>query len=127
MTSAGTPALASALALAGLLCLPTPGDASSCPAAIIGNPNAPPTIQITTVPPSGTSGTVNGAAGNVDASTVRVSGWAHTDRYYPQPLLTNLYTCVGSNGTWSYATHPGKRVIAAEASGLKSVPTTTRR
>jgi hypothetical protein len=44
-------------------------------------------------------------------SRVRLSSWAHTDRYYPQPFLTELYTCVREDGSWSFFTHGGKRTI----------------
>ena len=57
------------------------------------------------------SGTRSRGGAELDPAKVRISGWAHTDRYYPQPLLTELFTCVGNGGSWSFFTHAGKRVI----------------
>jgi hypothetical protein len=120
--------LAWMLLLAGFLFFPpdrAPAESGHIPCAgfVIGNPNAPPSVEIRALPPPGASGTVSGVATNVDTSKVRISGWAHTDRYYPQPTLAEPFTCIGSDGSWSYLTHPWKRVIVLLVDDTYEIPT----
>ena len=110
--------------LAGLAVLPSRAVAGPCPDAIVGDPNAPPSIQIESLPqPSGVAGTVSGVVNNVRTGSVRISAWAHTDRYYPQPLLTAPFTCVNGNGSWSYFTNPWRRVIVLLVDDTYEIPT----
>jgi len=113
--------------LAGLLSIsyraPVEGAQISCNRFIIGDPTGAPSVEIRTVPPGGASGTVSGVANNIDTSKVHLSGWAHTDRYYPQPLLTQPFTCIPSDGSWSYFTNPWKRVIVLLVDDTYQIPT----
>src|SRR6266446_5106410 len=115
------------LLLAGLLSIsyraPVEGAQISCNRFIIGDPTGAPSVEIRTVPPGGASGTVSGVANNIDTSKVHLSGWAHTDRYYPQPLLTQPFTCIPSDGSWSYFTNPWKRVIVLLVDDTYQIPT----
>lgn len=115
--------LAWTLLLAGSLSLPSRALAASCPDATVGDPNVSPSVQIGSLPqPNGASGTVTGMANNLRTGSVRISAWAHTDRYYPQPLLTEPFTCVGSDGSWSYFTNPWKRVIVLLVDNTYTIP-----
>jgi hypothetical protein len=112
-----------ALLIAGSVCLPSRALAASCPDATVGDPNASPSIQIGSLPqPSGASGTVTGTTNNLRTGSVRISAWAHTDRYYPQPLLTAPFTCIGSDGSWSYFTNPWQRVIVLLVDDTYAIP-----
>ena len=84
-----------------LSCAPRMG---TCPDA----PTRPPTVAIAGLAPGAT--VVRGAVTNVDRTGLRISGWARTDRWYPQPALDAPFTALAADGTWRYATHPWEQV-----------------
>jgi hypothetical protein len=114
--------LASRVVISIVLGLASQAWAAPCSDGVVGDPNAPPSIQIGALPPGGVSGTVTGTVNSVRRGSVRVSVWAHTDRYYPQPLLTAPFACVASDGSWSSFTNPWERVIALLVDDSYAIP-----
>jgi hypothetical protein len=84
-----------------LACAPRSGDCPSTPAQ-------PPNVTILDLAPGATQ--VRGAVSDVNLAGLRISGWARTDRWYPQPALDRPFTALAADGTWSYATHPWEQV-----------------
>jgi len=56
--------------------------------------------------------TVNGTANVLDTSKTKVVLWAKTDRWYVQPSVSDPYTIIQSDGTWSSFTYPWVRMVA---------------
>jgi len=69
--------------------------------------------------------TVNGTANILDTTMFRVVLWAKTDRWYVQPLVTEPYTYIRGDGSWSNFTHPWDRMVALLVD-LSYVPGSTR-
>jgi hypothetical protein len=78
--------------------------AGACP----GAPAEIPTVTIIALEPGAT--VVRGAASGVDPAALRISGWARTDRWYPQPALDRPFTALAADGTWSYTTYAWEQV-----------------
>ncbi len=74
-------------------------------------------IQFIDVPRAGSGPTSRGnIAGRVvglpNPSSYKVVLYAHTDRWYVQPLSASALTTIASDGTWSNWTHLGDRYAA---------------
>ena len=74
-------------------------------------------IEITLVPPSGagpdSSGNIEGrVTGAHPPEQYKVVLYAHTDRWYVQPLESPPFTDVDPSGKWSNWTHLGNRYAA---------------
>ncbi len=75
------------------------------------------TIEFTRVPQSGSG---SGSRGDIEGSVLglneprqyKVVLYAHTDWWYVQPLVSDPYTDIGSDGKWSNWTHLGHRYAA---------------
>lgn len=89
-----------------------------CPGGIVGNLDDPPAIEILDAQAARGSG----RATNIDARRVRVSGWAHADRYYPQPFLAAPFATVCSDGSWSFFSHPWNRMIVLLVDETYDIP-----
>ncbi len=70
----------------------------------------PLSIVITNLQPG--DDTVHGMAYVPDTAKYRVVLWAKTDRWYVQPLITEPYTAIRSDGSWSNHTNPWDRITA---------------
>ncbi len=82
--------------------LPAVGD------SVIGDLRLPPEVSIT----SATQSSVAGTAENVHIGLHRIVLYAKTDRWYVQPLTTDPYTLIDSDGTWSNSTNSWNRLAA---------------
>jgi hypothetical protein len=70
----------------------------------------PPLIGIINLQPG--NDTVSGWASVEDTALYRVVLWAKTDRWYVQPLISEPYTPIHSDGSWSNFTNPWQRIVA---------------
>ncbi len=74
-------------------------------------------LEFTGVPPCGagsdSQGNISGRVdGLEDPETYKVVVYAHTDRWYVQPLESDPFTKIDSEGNWSNWTHLGYRYAA---------------
>lgn len=74
-------------------------------------------IEFTNVPPCGAGansrGDISGRIYGVKApNKYKVVLYAHTDRWYVQPLISHPFTKIDNKGNWSNWTHLGHRYAA---------------
>ncbi len=96
-----------------LSCTPQTGP---CPNA----PAPPPTVTIAGLEPG--AAMVRGVVENAAPAGLRISGWARTDRWYPQPALDRPFTAVAADGSWSYATYPWEQVAVLLVDDRYTIP-----
>lgn len=74
-------------------------------------------IEFTQVPPTGAGpesrGDITGRVMGLERpETYKIVLYAHTDLWYVQPLVSDPYTDIASDGRWSNWTHLGHRYAA---------------
>jgi hypothetical protein len=74
-------------------------------------------IEFINVPPCGAGANSRGdIAGQIynleDSDKYKVVLYAHTDRWYVQPLISHPFTNIDNSGKWSNWTHLGNRYAA---------------
>lgn len=79
-----------------------------CPGQVVGSMAEQPVVVISSAEPDAISGRAN----HVDGRRHRIVLWAKTDKWYVQPLTSDPYTDICSDGSWSNWTHSWNRIVA---------------
>jgi len=81
---------------------------ADCHGGFVGDPEAPPAIEILEAGP----GRIAGRANNIDTGQMRVVLWALTNHWYVQPTVAQPHTFICRDGTWQNNTNRWFRMVA---------------